>query len=62
MTVDPAAIPVVDLARHAASLEPALSERAIASIPESRGQAMLGALVRSEMQRLLPRKLAQQAA
>ena len=39
-----------------------LSERAIASIPESRGQAMLGALVRSEMQRLLPRKLAQQAA
>ena len=34
MTVDPAAIPVVDLARHAASLEPALSE-AVARVARS---------------------------
>jgi len=34
VTVDPAAIPVVDLARHAASLEPALSE-AVARVARS---------------------------
>jgi len=40
VTVDPAAIPVVDLARHAASLEPALSD-AVARVARS-GQYLFG--------------------
>ncbi len=38
-----------------------LADQAVASIPDRAGQALLGALIRAEMQRLLPSKLAQAA-
>jgi hypothetical protein len=39
-----------------------LADAAVAAIPAGRGAAALGALIQSEMQRLLPAKLAQKAA